>query len=95
MRKELVFVIIVFLSRELIRVYLHYSQRSSIGAVGVRLCSSAQLAVPLEFKNLNLPDFFEGSGQPLTAARLWFYAEVWVSGPHCGQCHVSWSVVFA
>jgi len=54
--------------------------------VGVRLCLSAQLAVPLEFWNLKLPDLGQGSGQPLTAAWLCFEAEVWVSSPHCRQC---------
>ena len=67
-------------------LFLTYIQRSSIGAVGVRLCSSARLAMPLEFVNLNLLGFTEGSGQPLTAARLCFYAEVWVSSPHSRQC---------
>jgi hypothetical protein len=42
--------------------------------------------MPLGFGNLNLLGFTEGSGQALIAARLCFYAEVWVSGPHCGQC---------
>ena len=40
--------------------------------MGVRLCSSAQLAMPLEFVNLNLLGFTEESGQPLTAAWLCF-----------------------
>ena len=61
-------------------------QRSSIGAVGVRLCSSAQLAMPLEFMNLNLLGSTKGSGQPLTAAWLCFKAEICLSGPHCRQC---------
>jgi len=33
---------------------MHDAQRSSIGAVGVRLCSSARLAMPLEVKSLKL-----------------------------------------
>ena len=41
------------------KVSNNFSQRSSIGAVGVRLCSSARLAIPLELMNLNLPDFLK------------------------------------
>ena len=62
------------------------SLRSSIGAVGVRLCSSAQLAMLLEVKSLKLQDFAQGSGQPQTAAWLCFYAEIGLSSPHCRQC---------
>ena len=40
--------------------------------MGVRTCSSAQPAMPLEFKRLKLPGFAEGSGRPLTAAWLYF-----------------------
>ncbi len=47
-------------------------QRSSIGAVGVRLCTSAQLRMPYEIWNSNLPDFAQGPGQPQTAAWLCF-----------------------
>ena len=56
-------------------------QRSSIGAVGVRLCSSAQLAVPLEFKNLKLPDFSQVAGQPPTAAWLCFMLKYGCQAP--------------
>ena len=40
--------------------------------MGVRLWLSAQLAMLLEFVNLNLLCFTEGLGQPLTAAWLCF-----------------------
>ena len=53
-------------------LFRHRLQRSSIGAVGVRPCLSAQPRMPLEFENLNLLGFTEGSGQPLAAARLCF-----------------------
>ena len=71
------------------------AQRSSIGAVGVRLCSSAQFAVPLEFWNLKLPDFAQESGQPLTAAWLCFMLKYVCQAPIAANALVSRSVVFA
>ena len=71
----------------------NYSQRSSIGAVGVRLCLSAQLAVPLEFWNLKLPDFAQESGQPLTAAWLCFKLKFACQAPIAANAHVSGSIV--
>jgi hypothetical protein len=65
-------------------------QRSSIGAVGVRLCSSAQLAMPLEFKSLKLPGFAQGSGQPQTAARLCFMLKYGSQAPIAANAAVSW-----
>ena len=67
------------------------TQRSSIGAVGVRLCSSAQLAMPLEFKSLKLPDFGQGAGQPLTAAWLCFLLKYGCLAPVAANAHVSGS----
>jgi len=65
--------------------YLEYennsSQRSSIGAVGVRLCSSDQLAMPLEFKILRLQGLGQGSGRPLTAAWLCFMLKYGCQAP--------------
>ena len=49
-------------------------------------CMFARLAMILGFVISNLPDFGEVSGQPLAAARLCFYAEICLSGPHCSQC---------
>ena len=49
--------------------------------MGVRLCSSAQLAMLLELRNLNLPDFVEVSGQPLTAAWLCFMLKYGCQAP--------------
>ena len=40
--------------------------------MGVRLCSSAQLAMPLELMNLKLRGFAQESGHPLTVAWLCF-----------------------
>ena len=71
-----------------IRVFKACRQRSSIGAVGVRLCSSARLAMPLEFGNLNLLGFNEGSGQPLTAARLCFMLKYGCLAPIAANAHV-------
>ena len=68
---------------------INSSQRSSIGAVGVRLCSSAQPAMPLEFRNLNLPGFAEGSGQPLTAAWLCFMLKYGCQAPIAANAAVS------
>ena len=65
-------------------------QRSSIGAVGVRLCSSAQLAMPLKVKSLKLPDFVQGSGQPLTTAQLCFMLKYRCQAPIAANAHVSW-----
>ena len=69
-------------------VILHSTQRSSIGAVGVRLCSSARLAMPLEFVNLNLLGFNEGAGQPLTAAWLYFMLKYGCQAPIAANAHV-------
>ena len=57
------------------------AQRSSIGAVGVRLCSSAQPRMPLEFENLKLPGFAEGSGRPLTTSWLCFMLKYGCQAP--------------
>jgi len=56
-------------------------QRSSIGAVGVRLCSSAQLAMLLKYERLKLLDFDQGSGQPQTAAWLCFMLKYGCQAP--------------
>ena len=66
-------------------------QRSSIGAVGVRLCSSAQPRMPLEFENLKLPGFAEGSGRPLTASWLCFMLKYGCQAPIAANAHVSTS----
>ncbi len=44
------------------------------------------LRMPLEFVNLKLLGFTEGSGRPLTDAWLCFLDEVCLSSPHCRQC---------
>jgi len=44
--------------------------------------------VLLEFKNLNLPDFVEGSGQPLTAAWLCFMLNFVCQAPIAANAHV-------
>ena len=49
--------------------------------MGVRLCSSAQLAMLLEVKSLKLPGFAQGSGQPLTAAWLCFVLKFGCQAP--------------
>ena len=43
----------------------------------------------LEFKNLNLPDFVEGSGQPLTAAWLCFKLKFACQAPIAANAAVS------
>ena len=64
-------------------------QRSSIGAVGVRLCSSAQLAMPLEFVNLKLLGFAQGFGQLLTAAWLCFMLKYGCQAPIAANARVT------
>ena len=49
--------------------------------MGVRLCTSARPRMLLELRNLNLPDFVEGSGQPLTAAWLCFMLKYGCQAP--------------
>ena len=56
--------------------------------MGVRLCSSAQLAMLLELRNLNLPDFVEVSGQPLTAAWLCFMLKYGCQAPIAANARV-------
>jgi len=56
--------------------------------VGVRLYSSAQLAVPLEFKRLKLPGFAEGSGRPMTAAWLCFMLKYGCPAPIAANARV-------
>jgi len=62
--------------------------------VGVRLCSSAQLAMPLEFMNLNLPGFAQGSSQPLTAAWLYFMLKYRCPAPIAANAYVGRSFYF-
>ncbi len=50
--------------------------------------------MPLEFVNLNLLGFTEGSGQPLTAARLCFMLKYGCQAPIAANAHVSRSVTF-
>ena len=64
------------------------SQRSSIGAVGVRLCSSAQPRMPLEFRKFKLPSFARGTGQPLTAAWLCFMLKFACQAPIAANARV-------
>jgi hypothetical protein len=59
--------------------------------VGVRLCLSARPWTLLEFINLNLPDFVEVSGQPLTAAWLCFLLKYGCLAPVAANAHVSGS----
>jgi len=54
----------------------------------VRLCSSAQLAMPLEFGNLNLLGFTEELGQPLIAAWLCFQLKYGCLAPIAANAHV-------
>ena len=49
--------------------------------MGVRLCTSAQLAMPLQYESLKLPGFAQGSGQPLTAAWLCFMLKYGCQAP--------------
>jgi len=44
--------------------------------------------MPLEFKNLNLPDFAKGSGQPLAAAWLCFKLKSACRAPIAANAHV-------
>ena len=70
-------------------VYINNSsQRSSIGAVGVRLWSSARPRKLLELRNLNLLDFVEVSAQPLTAAWLCFTLKYGCQAPIAANAHV-------
>ena len=62
--------------------------------MGVRFCSSAQPAMPLEFWSLNLPGFAQGSGQPLTAAWLCFMLKYGCQAPIAANALVSRSVTF-
>ncbi len=57
--------------------------------MGVRLCSSARPRMLLEFENLNLPDFAQGSGQPLTAAWLCFMLKYGCQAPIAANAAVS------
>ena len=45
--------------------------------------------MPLEFVNLNLLGFTEGSGQPLTAAWLCFMLKYGCQAPIAANAHVS------
>ena len=56
--------------------------------MGVRICSSARLRMLLEFRNLKLPDFAQGSGQPLTAAWLCFMLKFACQAPIAANAHV-------
>ena len=62
--------------------------------MGVRLCTSAQLAMPLQYESLKLPGFAQGSGQPLTAAWLCFMLKYGCQAPIAANAHVSRSVAF-
>jgi len=57
--------------------------------VGVRLCLSTQLAMLLEVKSLNLPDFMQELGQPLTAAWLCLMLKYGCQAPIAANAHVS------
>jgi len=61
--------------------------------VGVRLCWSARLRMLLEFVNLNLPDFAQGSGQPQTAAWLCFMLKYGCQAPIAANAAVMWRFV--
>ena len=56
--------------------------------MGVRLCLSAQPRMLLEFVYLNLPGFAQGSGQPLTAAWLFFKLKLACRAPIAANAHV-------
>ena len=71
--------------------FINAAQRSSIGAVGVRLCSSARPQMPLELVNLNLLRFTEVPCQPLTAARLCFMLKYGCRAPIAANAHVGCS----
>jgi len=49
--------------------------------------------MPLEFENLNLLSFIEGSGQPLTAARLCFMLKYGCQAPIAANAAVVGSVI--
>ena len=57
--------------------------------MGGRLCTSAQLRMPLEFKNLNLPEFAQGLGQPQTDAWLCFMLKYGCQAPIAANARVS------
>ena len=57
--------------------------------MGVRLWLSAQLAMLLEFVNLNLLGFTEGSGQPLAADWLCFMLKYGCQAPIAANAFVS------
>ena len=57
--------------------------------MGVRLCSSAQLRMPLELMDLKLLSFTQGSGQPLTAAWLCFKLKFACQAPIAANAAVS------
>jgi len=48
--------------------------------------------MPLEFKSLNLPDFVEGSGLPLTAALFCFGLKYKCPAPIAANAHVGCSL---
>ena len=57
--------------------------------MGVRLCTSAQLRMPYEIWNSNLPDFAQGPGQPQTAAWLCFKLKFACQAPIAANAAVS------
>ncbi len=62
--------------------------------MGVRICSSAQLAMRLELWNLKLRGFAQESGQPLTTAWLCFMLKYGCQAPIAANAYVSgWSLL--